>query len=255
MAAAPLWRRLRRHFSISAPRMAVRTQHGWPWQLGAAVVFAAVVAGMWWLGFDFGQLLGGFNRREIEGQIATLSADTATAQRESADLRAANSRLESEIAMMRGTLAALEKQQAEILAENGKLKDEVAFLQQFFVDSNKIPGLAIQRLVLDGSGKDVLRYSVLMVRGGAPKDDFEGTLTLQADLVPTELGGADLAPRTLMLPDETTDAAPLRLRFRYYQQLEGTLQVPPGYAVRALTARVYDAKAGWPRASRTLTLP
>jgi len=56
------WRRVRRHFSISAPRMAVRTHLPWPWRAAIAASLLALVGGMWWWGFDFGQIFGGFNR-------------------------------------------------------------------------------------------------------------------------------------------------------------------------------------------------
>ena len=71
--------------------MAVRTHLGWPWKAALAIGLVLLVGGMWWLGFDFGQILGGFNRKEIDQHIATLEADTATAQREASGLRARNS--------------------------------------------------------------------------------------------------------------------------------------------------------------------
>lgn len=71
MPASPYFRRLSRQFSISAPRMAVRTNLGWPWKAAFAIVFVAFIAGMWWLGFDFGQLFGGVNRHENESRLAT----------------------------------------------------------------------------------------------------------------------------------------------------------------------------------------
>jgi hypothetical protein len=58
MAMSPLWRRVSRNFGISAPRMAVRTHLPW-WGRGALVLtLIALITGMWWLGFDFGQILG-----------------------------------------------------------------------------------------------------------------------------------------------------------------------------------------------------
>ena len=55
--------------------MAVRTHLSWPWR-AAAVARCRVVAGMWWWGFDFGQILGGFNRKEVEARLATLESKT-----------------------------------------------------------------------------------------------------------------------------------------------------------------------------------
>src|SRR5687768_14546277 len=97
--------------------MAVRTNLAWPWKVGLAIVLVATIAGMWWWGFDFGQL-GASNLREQEQRIATLAADMSTAQREASELRARNMQLESDLAMMRGVQATLQKQQAEALQEN-----------------------------------------------------------------------------------------------------------------------------------------
>ena len=250
MASAYL-KRLSRQFSISAPRMAVRTHLGWPWKAALALVLVTIFAGMWWWGFDFGQFLGGSNRQAPASRIATLAADLATAQAEAVALRARNTQLESDVAMMRGTQSTLQKQHAEAQAETAQLKDELAFFQQFFADANKAPGVAIQRLAVDG---DLARFSVLMVRGGTTKADFEGQLRLQADLVPGAGAEPQAQPRTLSLPGDRPDAA-LPLKFKYYQRVEGTFPIPPGYLVRAVTARVYEPGVASPRATRTLTLP
>ena len=248
-------RRFARHFSISAPRMAVRTHLGWPWKAALGVALLALVGGMWWLGFDFGQILGGFNRKEIDQRIATLEADAATAQRESAALRTRNSELESELAMTLGVQAMLRKQQQESSEEVAQLKEELAFLQGFFADSSK-PGVAIQRLTAEGNGADRVRYGALVARGGSAKADFEGHLTIAAELVPGDAAPPGSRAMTIALPeDEPEAAAPLKLRFKYYQRIEGSFRVPPGYAVRTVTARAYEAGSAGVRASRTLTMP
>ena len=147
---APLWwRRVRTHFGISAPRMAVRTHLPW-WGRGAAVaVLLAVIGGMWWWGYDFGQIFGGFNRKEVEQRLATLEADTAKFRHEATELRARNTTLESELAMTRGTQEGLARQTAELSAENAQLKEELAFLQKLVSDSSKTVGLQFQ--VLEGA--------------------------------------------------------------------------------------------------------
>lgn len=235
--------------------MAVRTHLGWPWKAALAAALVALVGGMWWWGFDFGQILGGFNRREVEQHIATLEADAATAQREAAELRARNNELESELAISRGVQATLQRQQEEAAQENAQMKQEIAFLQQFFADSSK-PGVAIQRLSVEGNGGSTVHYRALVVRGGNAKSDFEGHLTISADLVPGASAPDGSRGITIALPeDEPAAAAPLKLRFKYYQRVEGTLRVPPGYAVRTLTARAFEAGTAGVRATRTLTLP
>jgi hypothetical protein len=62
----------------------------------------AVIAGMWWWGFDFGQIFGGLNRKEIDAKIAARDAEVAKLRDEAVELRVRNSRLESDLTMSRG---------------------------------------------------------------------------------------------------------------------------------------------------------
>jgi hypothetical protein len=102
---------------------------------------------------------------------------------------------------------------------------------------------------------DAWRYSLLLVRGGGPKDDFEGHLTLQVTLSPAPGGGSAMRPVILTLPDEQPAiAAALKLKFKYYQRLEGTFTVPKGAQVRAVTARAFEGGQTAPKATRNLVI-
>jgi len=236
--------------------MAVRTHLGWPWRAAVALGLVALVAGMWWWGFDFGQIFGGFNRKAIEQQLATAEADASRFALEAATLRQSNSALESELAMTRGAQAALTKQVAELSQENQQVKEEAAFLQKLVSDASKSVGIAIPRLVVERSeADDAWTYSILVVRGGTPRDEFDGHVALAAVLsTPGDAAGAG-SPATLNLPaDQPESAAALKLRFKYYQRIEGVLKVPKGTQVRSLTVRAYETGANTPRATRTLAL-
>lgn len=257
MALPASWRRTRRffkHFRIDAPRMSVRSRLPWPWRVVAAMSLLAVVGGMWWWGFDFGQIFGGFNRKEVEAHLSALDAENATLQAEAARLRARTSQLESELGMTTGAQATLRKQAQELANENSQLKEELTFLQKLVADSNKQTGLAIQRLVVERERDDAWHFSVLVVRGGNPKDEFDGTVTLQAAIQPGS-GGAAARPTIVTLPDEQPESAPaLRLKFKYYQRVEGTIRVPSGAQVRSVTVRAFEAGQASPRATRTLAI-
>lgn len=231
--------------------MAVRTRFPW-WGRGlAATLLAALVVGTWWWGFDFGQLFGGVDRREIAARVAALEADNAALRAEATALRTRESQLESEVAMARGAQEATARQTAELAAENAQLKEQAAFLQQLFAETNKQPGVSIPRMAMERQSDDVWRYSLLIVRGGSPRDPFAGRLVLQATL--QAAGSGDGSTSLLTLPDDQPDtAAPLELAFRYYQRVEGTFRVPAGARVTALEARAFDSAGGSPRATRTL---
>ena len=91
--------------------------------------------------------------------------------------------------MTAGAQATLSKQALELMAENTQLKEELSFLQKLVADSNKQGGLSIARLTVERERDDAWHYSVLVVRGGNPRDEFEGALTLQASVQPAGGGG------------------------------------------------------------------
>ena len=244
-----LGRRLRQTFGISAPRMAVRTHLSWRWRLPALLGLVALIAGMWWWGFDFGQFLGGLNRGAVAEKQARLEAEASVARSENEQLRARLAELESDLNVTRGAQATLSRQTLDLQNENTQMKEELAFLRTLFSDTGKPGTVTIQRLTAERDRDDVYRFSMLVVRGGSPADEFSGQLTLLANLA---AGGHS---SMLTLPDDQPDTAgALRLKFKYYQRVEGTFRVPPGSQLKSLQARVVEPGQATPKATRTLKL-
>jgi hypothetical protein len=219
------------------------------------VTLVGIIAGMWWWGFDFGQIFGGFNRKETESRLVTLETETKKLGVEVVDLRAKNSTLESELAMARGSQETQQKLWIELSGENAQLKEELAFLQKLVSDSSKQIGLQLQRLAVERDTDEMWHYNLLVVRGGSPKDEFEGSIVLQVTLAPGP--GAPAAARGLILtlPEDQPETKPaLALKFKYYQRVEGRFRVPPGMRVTAVTARAFESGQGSARATRTLQL-
>lgn len=234
----------------------MRTRLPWPWRAAVVIVLLTLVAGMWWWGFDFGQIFSGLNRTEIRNRVAALENDNTTLRGENAQLREANVRQQSELAIATGAQATLSKQALELQNENSQIREELAFLQKLVADSNKQVGLAIQRLVVEREREDTWHYSLLLVRGGNPKDEFEGHVTLQVTVQPTATSGAVGRPTIIALPEEQPATAPaLKLKFKYYQRVEGTFRTPDGGAVRAVTARAFETGQPLARATRSLVIP
>jgi len=232
--------------------MSVRSHLPWPWRVTLGFGLLLIIGGMWWWGFDFGQIFGGFNRKEVETKLSTLEAEVAQLRGEAAELRTRASQQDSELAMTRGAQATLTKQAAELQNENSQLKEELVFLQQLVSDTHKQAGLTIQRVAIERERDNAYHYSLLVVRGGKPSDDFDGHITLQVTLQPDGTG-----PRSaiLSLPDEQPrTASALKLKFKYYQRLEGTFEVPAGASVRAVVARAFEAGQTAPRATRSVQM-
>jgi hypothetical protein len=244
-----LGRRLRQTFGISAPRMAVRTHLSWRWRLPALLGGLALIAGMWWWGFDFGQFLGGFNRSAVAEKQARLEADAAVFKDENVQLRAKVAELESDLNVTRGAQATLSRQALDLQNENAQMKEELAFLRKLFSDTGKAGALTIQRLTAEKDRDGVYRFSMLVVRGGNPSDEFSGQMTLLANVA------ADGHSATLTLPDDQPDtAAALKLKFKYYQRVEGTFRVPSGSQLKSLQARIVETGQTTPKATQSLNL-
>jgi hypothetical protein len=242
-------RKLRQTFGISAARMAVRIEHTWRLKIPLVLVLVALIIGMWWWGFDFGRFLGGFNRDEVEQARTRLEAQVEQLKQDNAQLRARGAELESDLGVARGAQTTLSRQTLDLQNENTQIKEELAFLQQLFSDSNKQGAISIQRLSAERAGDDVYRYSLLIVRGGKPTDEFSGRLTMQANLVDKN------GPMTIELPEGQPEAASaLQLKFKYYQRVEGTISVPPGSQLKSLQAKVLETGQESPKASRSLNL-
>ena len=244
-----LGRRVRQTFGISAPRMAVRTRLSWRWRLPALLGLVALIAGMWWWGFDFGQFLGGFNRGAVAENQAKLEAEAAALKGENIRLRTRLAALESELNVTRGAQTTLSQQVLNLQSENTQMQEDLAFLRTLFSDSGKPGTVSIQHLKAEKDRDDVYRFSMLVVRGGNPSDEFSGQLTLLANVA---AGGHSA---TLTLPDDQPDTATaLTLKFKYYQRVEGTFRVPPGGQLRSLQARVVEPGQSLPKATRNLNL-
>lgn len=248
-ALRAIGRRVRQTFGISAPRVAVRTHLSWRWRLPALLGLFALIAGMWWWGFDFGQFLGGFNRSAVAEKQSRLEADASALKDENARLRSKLAALESDLNVTRGTQTTLSRETLELQNENTQMKEELAFLRELFRNTGKSGTVTIQRLRAEKDRDDLYRFSMLVVRGGNPSDEFSGELTLLANVA---AGGQD---STLTLPDDQPDTATaLKLKFKYYQRVEGTFHVPPGSQLRSLQARVVEPGQSAPKATRNLSL-
>jgi len=244
-----LGRRVRQTFGISAPRMAVRTHLSWRWRLPALLGVAALTAGMWWWGFDFGQFLSGFDRGAVVEKQQQVEAQAGAMRDENARLRARLAELESDLNVTRGAQATLTRQTLELTSENTQMKEELAFLRKLFGDAGKPGTFSIQRLSAEKDHDNQYRFSMLVVRGGSPDDEFSGRLTLSASVA------ADGHAITLTLPDDQPDTAgALALRFKYYQRIEGTFRIPTGAQLKSLQARVFEAGQTAPKATRSLNL-
>ncbi|MDR0769664.1 MAG: hypothetical protein LBE75_00480 [Burkholderiales bacterium] len=246
-------RRLSPLFAVSA-RHDIAIRRAWPrWLLGLvlALVLFIVIAATW-----------GLARSVFSGTTASPDSSViplSVLQREEAlgvelaELRRFNASLESELSMREGSQTTLTQHTEALEQENAQLKEELTYLQKLVADATREAGAKIQDVRLEPLANGVYRYRVLLVQGGNPKNDFEGTVRLLAGT-----GASQVVPMEAV-PDrnsaESPDlAAPLPLKFKYYQRLEGLFRVPGDMKVQQFTVQVFKKGGTSPAIIRSINI-
>ena len=239
-------RTLRRHFGISAPRLAVRTHVAWPIRVVWGVALGAFVVGLIWWGFDAGRLFAGFDRSEAAEERTRLENQLNGLREENALLRSRTVQLESELGVVKGAQAVLSAQAQTLQKENSQIKEDLVFLQKLFAGSGKEVALSIQRLQVDRMSPTDYRVRMLVVHGGRKNEEFSGRAELEAH-------GAD--GRTLLvLPEhEPGTQGLLKLGFKYYQRVEVNFQAPAGTVIKSVQARVFENGNPSPKATQVFS--
>lgn len=144
------------------------------------------------------------------------------------------------------TARALQGTLSGLRMELAALKDEVAFYKSLMTPGGVKQGLQIAEFELVQVGADNdYRYHILLTQGAVRRNWLEGKLELQ---IFGQQAGADggiseeVLPLTVLAP---ADDYPLRFRFRYFQDLVGTLTLPEGFMPRTIqiTASLGDKGA------------
>ena len=246
-----LIKRIRQRFGISAPRMTVRTHVAWYWRwmlffilLSLSLTLAA------WM-YDAGRRFAGFDRSEIEQEVARLRAEMATMMQDTAKLRALADAGESRVRMERGTQAQLAGQVRQLEEENARLKEDLAFFENLIPVEKGEGKVSINRFRVE---PDTLageyRYRLLVLQGG--KRDKEQQSAVQF-LVEMQLDGKTVM---MALPSEKPGSDPAyRFNFKYFHRVEGSFHVDPAARVKSVQVRVFDTVSGQLRASQNFSLP
>lgn len=227
-----LLRFLRRRMTIAAPRMAVRTHI--PWYLRAVfwiVVLSVSTAFAAWI-YDAGRRFAGFDRDEVQQELGDLRARTATLTQENARLKAEQAAADSRLAIERTTQKNLAGQVQTLEAENTRLQEDIALFEGMVAAERPEGSFSIAgpKLVLEGGQ---LRFRMLLTRGvragsimgRLQEPEFSGRLEFLLD-PDAKANGA-----IIRLPsNDEAGAEASRVRFRYFQRVEGNLALPAGAA-------------------------
>lgn len=245
-----LLKRFRQRFGISAPKMTVRTHVAWYWRwLGMLVFLSFAFALAAWM-YDAGRRFAGFDRSELENELATLRDSMTRLEAEAARLRAIVNASDSRLKIEQTAQAQLATQVKTLEDENNRLKEDLAFFENLVPterrgDKVSIPRFIVERDVLPGE----YRYRLLVLQGGRLDREFHGSLQLVVEMQ------QDGRNATIVIPDPSESGnAAFKLNFKYFRRVEGTFRVPAGAKVKTVQARVLENGSDEARASQNVNL-
>ena len=244
--------KLRQRFGIAAPRVAIHSHIPWYWRwVGIAVLVGISAAAAAWI-YYAGRRFAGFDRSEVQQELAATQGDLAVAREELERLRAIANAADSRVSIERTAQQKLAQQIRALEQENVRVREELATIETMLTsEARSAAALSIYRFKVE---PDVLpgeyRYHLLLLTPTTRRErDFNGRLELVVSL--TE--GGQSAMMSFPEPGDA-GAAAFRLAFKYFRRVEGSFRVNPKARVESVQVRVYEAGSNQPRATHTVTL-
>jgi hypothetical protein len=244
--------KLRQRFGIAAPKVSVRTHVPWyvRWfGLGVLLVLSLALALWMW---DAGRRFAGFDRGEVEQELAAARGELARLREELEHLRALANAADSKVAIERTAQQKLAQQIKGFEQENARLREELALFESMLSSetATAVP-LSILRFKVE---PDVLpgefRYRLLLLASGPRRGrEFQGRLELAVSL--TEDGRSAI----ITVPGlGEAEGSAFRLSFKHFQRIDGSFRVSPKARVGSVQLRVYESGTNEPRVTQSVTL-
>ena len=250
--AGRFWK-FRQRFGIAAPKVSVRTHVPWylRWLL-LAVLFAFSAALAAWM-YDAGRRFAGFDRGEIEEELAKARKELGAVRVELDGLRATANAAGSKFSIERTAQLKLAQQIRGLEQDNARLREELALFESMLSSSESAGAapLAILRFKVEAEAvPGEYRYRLLLRAPAARRGkDFHGRVELMVNL--TEGGRSAM----ITVPESgDAGASQFRLSFKHFQRAEGTFRVNPKAKVGSVQVRIYEDGSGNALATQSLSL-
>lgn len=243
-------RKIKRKFSISAPRLAVRPHVPWYVRWAIMLPLVAVVAGLVIWAYDSGLQLAGFHRVMTEDELSSLRQQVSNLQAANEKLNGLVVAYERQIQMGNAANQEMQRQLKALNDEKAHLNEDLAFFQNLTQSGSRIEKLSVNRLKVE---RDTLpgeyHCSMLLVESGQRVKEFQGSLQLVVNVLHNG------EKSVLVFPQENSaDTASYQLNFKYYQRVERSFQLPPEMQLESVQVRVYERGVSEPRIKQDASL-
>jgi len=244
-----MWRRVKRSFGISAPKLAVRPHIPWYLRWSLTVPFVLASLALAWWAYGSGLELAGFHRGEAQEELARLREQVARLGAENRQLSGQVAQYERQIQIEQASSQETARQLKNLSDENVHLQEDLAFFQNLTATRGREGELGVHRLRLE---RDKIpgeyRLRMLLVQSGQRVKEFSGSY----QLVATVLNGRQRA--TYLFPQDVSGDAQFRLGFKYYQRIEQSFRLPQDAELESVQVRVFEKGASEPKVRQNVSL-
>jgi len=227
---------------IVKPRLAPRTKL----LLAGTILTAAVLAGGWI--YNYGLAAAGFERTTAEQEQERLRAEIERRIKENEALREELARAQRSVQMSETAFQELDRALKASAAEIVKLREELNFYRNIISPVDKKAGLRIQNLLVEPTGpNNQYRYKLVLIQALKHDQTINGSARIEI------AGVKDGADSVITVAGSGKE--PLRVNFKYFQDLEGAFELPKDFKPQRITVSVIPTRGSpveesfpWPHA-------
>ena len=210
---------------------------------GALIVVAVIVVYAGWSLYDLGKVRGVIELKSLRTQHGVL-------EKRNGKLVKDNKQLREQVAILERSSKIDQQAAQDVKADMGQLemelkaaREEVEFYRGIVAPGDVQSGLRIHRFNLE-RGNSVGEFHYDLVLTQLKRNDRDATGVVDMRLVGLMLG----EPGELALAGVTKPAVKqLKFRFRYFQELAGTIVLPEGFEPEAVILDVIPTGKGKPK--------
>lgn len=211
-----------------------------------AAAAAAVALGVSAYIYNYGLSMAGFERKHAERAQQALIEENRRLKDENRELREALARAERTIQMDQTAYQELDKSLKSSAQEIVKLREELNFYRNIISPADKKSGLRIHSLYIEPAGTNLFRYKLVLIQALKHERAVQGTAHLE--IIGRQAG------QDAVLRHPATNQRPLGVNFKYFQDIEGRFELPPGFTPQRVRVNVTtggqtaEAVYAWPQA-------
>ena len=244
-----MWRRVKRSFSISAPKLSVRLHIPWYLRWSMIIPFVLAALGLAWWAYGNGLELAGFYRGQTQEELTRLREQTTKLAAENKQLSNQVAQYERQIQIEQASGKETSRQLKNLSDENVRLQEDLAFFQNLTATRGKEGELGVHRLKLERDkmpGEYHLR--MLLVQSGQRAKEFVGNYQLVATVLKNGV------KTTQLFPQNASENAQFQLNFKYYRRVEQSIQLPQDVQLESIQVRIFEQGAHEPAVRQSIGL-